>query len=437
MFGFSGKSWARLFRDGSWVLAGQVLTVVAGLVGVRVLTELASPAVFGETALWLGVVTLARNFFVIPVSMFQVRYHPEYKQRGRLDHFLDRTAVFTNRGSIATTAAGTVAYFGWVLVTGESIRPTLLIALLVMSRTDAYRTYYQNILNAERRQQGLALWTAVEAWAVVLCSAAALLFASTTEYYLIGTAAAWSATLLVFRPARTAGEGVPPVGDPAMSIRQELIAYGLPFVPLALFSWLLHFANRYVLGLQGPEAVGLFTAAFTLASKPAVMASSLVATVARPILFDAESGGRKAYAARIFTLWFAGVLASGTLICLALYVLSPWIVRWFLAPEFRPGAPAVILWVSIGYALYTLVNVVENRIMSFGRSVHLILPVMIGAVLVLVLNWAWIPAHGSLGAAWAAAGGFGGQLVATFVSMLRSRPGNTAARSEGLECPPG
>lgn len=34
-----------IWREGGWVLLGQVAAAVAGLIGVRVLTELAAPSV--------------------------------------------------------------------------------------------------------------------------------------------------------------------------------------------------------------------------------------------------------------------------------------------------------------------------------------------------------------------------------------------------------
>ena len=41
----------RLIREGGWVLLGQVLVVTGSLVGVRLMTELLTPAAYGELAL--------------------------------------------------------------------------------------------------------------------------------------------------------------------------------------------------------------------------------------------------------------------------------------------------------------------------------------------------------------------------------------------------
>jgi O-antigen/teichoic acid export membrane protein len=201
-------------------------------------------------------------------------------------------------------------------------------------------------------------------------------------------------------------------------------------VILALLTWILHFGNRFVLGLHGTEIVGVFSAAFGLASKPAIVATGLISNVARPVLFNAESAGRTASARKIFLIWFGVALMAGAAVALGVLLLTPWLTRTLLAVEYRPGAEAVILWIVVGYCIYGLVNVIENRIMSFNRSASLIAPVAVGAIVTLGLNFLLIPRHGSLGAAYASAGGFAAQFLATLLALLRLPAHDTAGTPE-------
>ena len=102
-----------------------------------------------------------------------------------------------------------------------------------------------------------------------------------------------------------------------------------------------------------------------------------------------------------------------------LAVLGPWIARWFLAAEYREGAPAIMVWVAAGYGVYAAVLVVENRIMSFGRSTSLIFPASVGAALKLILTYLLVQSDGSLGAARATFLAFVGQFLVTGWAMTR------------------
>src|SRR5436190_4466294 len=144
VFGFSRKSWLRLAGDGAWAAFGQIASIVGGVLGIRILTELASPAVFGESALWLGALALARNFFVVPLSMFQVRYYSIYRQDEKLVAFQHHLCRLLDRGMCWILGIGLCIYLGRVAWTGDSLRPGLLAVLLLMNVVDGRRTIFQN-----------------------------------------------------------------------------------------------------------------------------------------------------------------------------------------------------------------------------------------------------------------------------------------------------
>jgi O-antigen/teichoic acid export membrane protein len=423
MLGFSRASWVRFGREGAWVLAGQVGTAVAGLVGVRVLTELAPPAVFGEASLWFGALVLARNFFLVPVSMFQVRYHPDYVRRGQAGAFTRLVRRLAARSTAVFILGGALVYLGWIWATGTPPRPALLTALACAAGLDTAKSVRQNVLNADRRQKALAIWTAAEACTVVVCTAVALWVLPTTETYLFGTAAGYLLPLVLFALVLSLPGDVRPAATPDADERafyRQVLAYGLPFIPLAVVVWFNNLGDRYLLeGLRDTAAVGLYVAAFGIASKPAMMVGGVISTAARPVLFNAVIGGRARAANRIFHLWLAGTAALNALLVFLLAALGPWIARWFLAAEYRPGAPGIITWVAAGYGVYAATQVVENRIMAWGRSAGLIAPVTAGAALKFALTYWLVWSDGPLGAARATCFAFCGQFLATWWVMTR------------------
>ena len=96
LFGFAFSSWRRITGEGAWALAGQVAAAAAGLVAIRLLTELAPKEVFGEASLVLGAMMLGRQVFLGPIWNAQLRFHPEYRQKGQARWFTREIARLFN-----------------------------------------------------------------------------------------------------------------------------------------------------------------------------------------------------------------------------------------------------------------------------------------------------------------------------------------------------
>src|SRR5262245_5948196 len=76
-------------KSGDWLRAdfysvgvSQAIAALGQIIGVRILTEVLSPVVFGEVILILGVATLAISVLVNPTMQSLLRYYPEYAQFG-------------------------------------------------------------------------------------------------------------------------------------------------------------------------------------------------------------------------------------------------------------------------------------------------------------------------------------------------------------------
>jgi Na+-driven multidrug efflux pump len=106
---------------------------------------------------------------------------------------------------------------------------------------------------------------------------------------------------------------------------------------------------------------------------------------------------------------------------LTIAVAGPLIAQILLADEYRAGALAVMIWVSGAYAIYSVTQVLECRVLSYGRSAMLLLPMILGAISNLALSFWWISRHGIVGAAQATFASFLVQGVATMAIVLRSR----------------
>jgi O-antigen/teichoic acid export membrane protein len=203
---------------------------------------------------------------------------------------------------------------------------------------------------------------------------------------------------------------------------RKILTYGLPFVPLAIVSWVSNMGDRYIVGgYLGTDDAGLYATWYGLASRPFIMLSSITSGFARPILFQAESQGNPRKARRIFLLWMTLSAATSALGVIAFAVLGNWVKNVFLGPEFRlPATLAVFVWVGIGYALFNTSQIIETRLLSLAASRSLIVPALVGAVVNVGLNLLLIRKFGLVGAAQATAATFLLQLLLLCWNLRRS-----------------
>lgn len=424
--GFAPRSWRNAGREGLWVIAGQVMTAIAGLAGLRILTELASRELIGQASMLLGVFAIARNVFLSPVANAQLRFHPEHVASGQAAWFTRRMSRFTWLGALGLVVALGLATGIWKGIDRSVPFVAILALAAAVSAIDAAKSIRVNRLSAERKRAASALWTSLEAWLTVLCSAAALKWSESRESYLAGQTVGMLIALglfgFVFFPSMPRDSQPHPVeGD--RRLRDLIVRFGLPFVPLAIVGWISGLGDRYIVGgWLGSAEVGTYTAAYGLASRPFLMVGGVMATFARPILFEAEGQGNARKANRVFVLWLAitaGISAMGVV---AFWLLGDRLAAVFLAVPFRHrDTTAIFVWVGMAYAFMNGIQVLENRLLSLGISSRLVMPAVAGALASILLNLLLIPRFGIAGAAKAAAATFLIQGLLVALSCLGAR----------------
>jgi Na+-driven multidrug efflux pump len=90
-------------------------------------------------------------------------------------------------------------------------------------------------------------------------------------------------------------------------------------------------------------------------------------------------------------------------------------------------------WIAIGYSALALAQIVENRVLSFGKSYALIWSKWLGATSNICLAVVAIPAFGVVGAAYASAIGLVLQLAVTILICIRLSRRTLAIESSGVE----
>lgn len=412
------------------VLLGNGINVVLGIAALRLYTELAPPAVFGMANLILGMLALASQCVIQPVSATQVRYHTQAMAEGRADTFTAEALSIALVGTLTLGIAAAVVLILFLSGGISHVFSTAAAAILWLVLTGV-RAGFMSRLHAEQKMRAYMALRVLESALTIVVTCLLLSVASPhPAAFVVGQCAGLLAVL-----SYAAATSARPVLR-LLTLRRldvgfwsKLVTYGAPFIPLAVLSWVAGLADRYVLAsLLGTAAAGKYFAAFIVAAAGFGIANSVIGDLFRPKLFAAENASDSARARRIFLAWLGSYSAVGLCILVGIALLGDWLIWLAVAPAYRDGAQLLLLWIGVGFSISGLTTALENRLLSYGRSQKLLLPVAVGAVSNVIMSYALISANGTLGAAQASCFSFAAQLFCTFLVLRRAAAERTGRR---------
>ncbi len=405
----------RIMGEAAWVFAGQGASALATLVGLRLITEVVPPAVYGAVALALGVVALAHGLTAGPIMQAVLRFYPDLAADGRAQ-VLRKAALGALRKPIAlASGALALAGLGWVLAHPQEA--WLVAFSLALFLAEVARSVEVTFLNAARRQRAMALLTTADAWlrplaAVALVWTLGASSAAVIAGYVVGGLLALGGFKLLVRAeapsANHAAAGIPSFDS---EVARRLRAYALPLTPLPLIGWVSGQADRYLLGgMAGVEAAGLYAALYGLASKPFLMFSASVELALRQPYYARVSAADVAGERFALAVWLAVVLAGAVALYLAFWLFHAEIAVLVLAAEYRAHS-ALMGWIAAGYVLLAAAQVLARVCYAHHDTRGVTWVEAAAAALSLIVAVPLIYCHGIEGAAWAVPIYFGAQLL--------------------------
>jgi O-antigen/teichoic acid export membrane protein len=393
-----------LLKEGFWVFAGQALATVISLIALRIITELISPDIFGEATLWIGIIILLKNIFISPVSNYQLRYYPKFKTEQNLFYFNYIIYKYYRNSFLISSLIFVIIIYVLSISNIINIPLFFVPGLIIYYISDIMKSNYLNKLSAERKQFLFALWTIGDIILMYSFALIALLIEKSAGYYITGQAFGISLGVIIFIPfikKKLIGEErkiIKYEGD----IFSEFKKYGLPFIPMAIIIWILSLGNRYILNSYNSLIeVGIFTAAFSISSRPFLFFSGVIGNFFRPILFQAESENNKTKTNKVIKIWLVITSVLSVLVFLVFFLVGDAIAGILLAEEYHSNISKLFITIGLGYLFFSIFQVIENIMFSYEKS-RLVLYCHITAVVTFfVANIILIEQFGIIGAGFA------------------------------------
>ncbi len=412
----SGKKDA-LPGDWVWITIGQIASALGFLTGMRILTQYVSPGIMGTVSLLTGVAALVTTTFFTPFLEAALRFYPDASRAGQVRLLRETINAFLLKTAKLLFPALAVTVLFLFLAYRKKI--TFLVALASLCgllTVDLVKTKERNFLNASRRQKTLAAWLAMDAWARFLAATATVLvFGSSAGTVLSGYFAGSLMVLICFyKKAGHPHASDRGAGDEALyaGIRR----YALPIIPMAMVGWITSLSDRYVIGaLTGLEQVGIYWAAYGLASRPFLMAGGIIEQTLRPVYFNAVSSSDKVEEKKAFLAMLSITVFACFCLVAIITMMRVEIAGLLLDKKYRSGVE-LMPWIALGYAFLVISYVFEKICYAYKKTKAVSLVQTAGAVASLCIGIPLIYYYGVRGASIAVPIYFGFQLAVSAVA---------------------
>jgi O-antigen/teichoic acid export membrane protein len=407
----------RFRSEALWVAAGQALTAIGTLLGVRLLTQFLAPAQFGVVSLALGMAVLASNLVASPLTQAAIHFYPKYSAE-RLYELRDALLRCFRRFTPWVVLVAVIGGAGYSF-TGRG-SPWLAPLVLMLFAVECWRSSGLSLLNAARQQRRYGLWMASDSWLRPLAATVAVLVAGRLPAVALAAYVLAAATLCALwsRNIWPARDPQPVPREQARALDAAMWSYAVPLIPLGLLGWVTSLGDRYIIGgVLSVADAGLYAAVYGLAYSPFMIVNGAAEQALRPVYQTAVSHRNHGHASRLLQLWLgsvAAVCAVGVVLFAAGHEL---IARFLVSPAYRQ-ASWLMPWIALGYSIRAISYVFERVCYAYARTWRVLAIQACGAVAALTVTPIAVLGFGLKGAAIAVPICFGLQcLVAAWLAL--------------------
>ncbi len=411
------RRWRALGGEACWVFVGLAAGGVGSIVGVRILTGLLPPAVFGEYALSLTVVAILQYCYAGTSAAAMRFFVPAVEKRQAEEYLRAAWRVQHTRGLLAAPLVlGGVVF---LMLVGQTWLIPLGLAATVLAVVTSYNVFMDGLQNAGRQRAVVALHQGLGSWVRLGCAALLVILigasaANVLWGFVLGAIVTMGSQYVFYRRVRrkvcqtTTGRCSVEACQPWHA---RITRFAWPYVVWSIPVWLQLCSDRWALGwLASPAEVGIYAALCQLALLPVNVLTQLVTQLVEPILFaragDLTDPARVA-SSRSMHRKVVGLVLSWTIVAVvAAAILRAPVGRLLLDARYQ-GAVHFLPLLVLAAGLFATGQLAELNIITSNKTALLIRP----KSTVAILACAAYPLGASLG-------GIGGVVCASVVTKV-------------------
>lgn len=376
-------------KEALWILIGQATAFFGAIVGVRIMTGLLDPAAYGELSLGLTLATLVNQTLLGPLSNGVSRFYSDAHRKTALPEY------FQAIKELLVAASFLVGIFFFMLAMGlffyqRSTLIPILLGSLLYSVTVGINAIFGGIQNAARHRGLVALFQGIDPWIrMIIVAALLIMLTKSAEVAMYGYVLA-SLLLMTVQFFTLNIKTLKPIYGNSVEWGAKIWKYSWPFCAWGIFTWLQLASDRWALQYAGSDGeVGLYTVLYQLGFYPISVITGMVVQLLSPILFDRVSEknfdqGIKAVNRIIIRLVLAAL--AMTLACASLVFIWHKELFELLVSEEYYSVSYLFPWMILSGGIFGAGQIVALNLMALKKTVTMLTPKVVTALLGLMLN---------------------------------------------------
>lgn len=382
----------RLAKEGSWIVAGQIVAVAGTLVLIRVLTEHLDPTQYGQLALGLTISGLVNQVAIGGVTSGIGRFYSISLEKGDLWGYLRASNRLMGYATLGASAIGLVLMVG-LFLTGQKQLLGFEVAVLIFSILSGYNSAIGGIQNAARQRAIVALHGGMDAWLKIsLVLGLVLWLGSSTTAVVIGyslSALLVTVSQLFFLRQLLRRYGGNTNNSGTEDWAKQMWLFSWPMMAAGLFNWGYYASQRWALDLFVSTAeVGKFYALTQIAYSPISMAGGLFMSILVPIIYkrSGDPGDHQRIAnVRVIVLKIASLGVGATFVLAGItFFCNESLFKLFVAQQYM-GMSIYMPLVVISAGLLQS-SIAMGSILTSANKTKKVLPLAIYGQSIIILS---------------------------------------------------
>lgn len=396
----------RLFKEGGWIVLGQVLMVVGSLVGVRLLTELLTPDAYGELALGMTIAALVNQIILGPLGGGIIRFYAPAVEQGDLSGYLSaaKKLVLFATGIIFLLVVLSIA---GLIIAGQAQWVTITVSSLVFAILSGYCANLSGIQTAARQRAIVAIHQGIDPlWRSLIAAGLLLWLGMTSTVAMIGYAIA--ALLLLGSQIFFFRKIIPDNTFSATNRnwQDEIWRFSWPIGIFGIFTWMQLVSDRWSLQLfSATQEVGKYVVLYQLGYYPVSLIAGMVMQFLVPILYqragDASDSRRNDGVNKLsWYLTWATIGLTGV-VFVAVFLSHALIFRILVAQEYS-SVSYLLPWMILAGGMFASGQSLASNLQAQMKTREMIVAKIVTALFGILLNFAgayWYGTTGVVGAA--------------------------------------
>lgn len=394
----------------------RIIPAILSLLSVAVFTRLMTVEDYGYFALAAASLAALQAFLNQWLGQGILRYYTATTATPESERLLAACGVLFWITSLGTMAVGTAILAG-VMEPGV-LRSTLLLTLpqyvLFALVNLVLRLHMSRI--ASKRYTALQVAQTVTSTGSALALVAfvaprpELAIAGLTLGYIIMLAMDWRFARKFILPEATGRDEI-----------MKLVRFGWPVAIAGIMGFVLGRSDRFILQhLLGPEAVGIYSASFSLAEQAIASLFMIIIMVSHPMAIralESKSAEQVDRQLRTNAVWVMGLGLPGAV---GFALVAQEMSQLFLGQAFRADALQLIPWVAAGTFLTCFkAHYLDHAFTMASKNHYLVYTMIPTAIVSTSMNFLLIPRFGLMGAAYASVAAYAFGLALTWVMSRR------------------